>query len=171
MPYNPVKNKKSRKWYNRQYKEWNTSELDYQKQRVYAMEYCFFEKERLTKHFKNKQDIIKYITKITGNVKFKKLFGVYKLDEESINLHKSKYSTTSYAVIHDSNYVEIHFSRVYLPRYIVMHELAHCICPYGIGHGPLFCRVYADLIGLEYGDEERTKFFKLMDDYVIDYKI
>ena len=43
--------------------------------------------------------------------------------------------------------------RVQIPRWaanppMLCHELAHCICPPWVSHGPLFCYVYLDLLAL-----------------------
>ena len=135
------------------------------------MEYMFFEKERLVRHFKDTKDIYEYVERVISKPRFKKLFGVYKLDENSIYRRKSKFSTKTYAYIHDSNYIEIEFSQIYAPKYVALHEIAHCICPSTIGHGPLFCRVYADLVEIEYGKDEKKRFLALMDTCGIKYSI
>lgn len=170
MAYNPVRNKLKGKWYNRKYSDWKIADYDIQKQKLYATEYIFFEKERFAKHLKTKEAAIKFIENLIEKPEFIKRFGKYVLDEESISIRKSKHSTVSEAHIYDTNYIHIVFSRVYAPEYIALHELAHCICPSVEGHGALFCRVYSDLIGIHYGDEKKEKFKDLLKEMGVEYK-
>ena len=146
-------------WYGFPLESWYDGQRDKQKKKLYAAEADFFLLD-----CKNIMpgDAMAILSSVLTNPRFITQFGSYELSAANIDF-RNKSKSTAYSS--DKQNIHIVFGKQYLPRFIVLHELAHCIAPNITHHGRLFCKVYAELIRIYYNHAIQMKFEKNLREF------
>ena len=146
-------------WYGFPLESWYEGKTDKQKKRLYAAEADFFLLDCQTV---DPSYVMAILSEVLFKNKFIQEFGEYELSAANITF-KDKIKSTAYSS--DKQNIHIVFGKQYLPKFIVLHELAHCVAPNIVYHGRLFCKVYAEIVGMYYGPKIQTKFEKNLREF------
>jgi putative metallohydrolase (TIGR04338 family) len=112
---------------------------DFQRSKVYAAEQSL--KEMTSVDFSSADEQVAYTKHVATSSLVRALWPAYRGDRIEVRIHRGHATSRAWVATN-----KIAFSKQHRSKMIVLHELAHLVCPITARHGPDFVHAYLQLV-------------------------
>jgi hypothetical protein len=145
-------------WLGEKFSNWSSiGTKDYQRARVYDAERLF-----LRSSSASSLNHVFYIHSLLPKITEFGSFDIKSITISSKSIRPIAFPSNDYKIKIKVPY--------YASKGLILHELAHCIAPKGIKHGPLFCAIYLRLLEIEFGREVKDEMIESFKKHKVQYE-